>query len=89
MSIRVPNGLNAALMLRTPGVALVQPGAGVTPGPGIVTRPVISGDNYAGQTLVIDTAAVWDGTELSNGRNWQENGIDIPGATGTTYEVPV
>lgn len=49
--------------------------------------PAITGTAQVGQTLT-STTGTWTGTGNTFARQWTANGVDIVGATGTTY-VPV
>lgn len=46
--------------------------------------PVISGTAQQGQTLTV-TNGTWSGSPTSYARQWKRNGVDIAGATATTY----
>lgn len=54
--------------------------------PANVSLPAISGTGAVGQTLTMEDAGGWTGTDpITYARNWQRSGVDIVGATGTTY----
>ena len=47
--------------------------------------PVISGTGTVGQTLINGSPGTWTPSGLTFARQWLSNGIEIPGATGTSY----
>ena len=53
-------------------------------------QPVISGTAQVGETLTADTSAITDADGLTNATfsyQWAAGGVDIPGATGSTYTL--
>ena len=63
----------------------------VTPLPPLNTAlPTIIGTVFPGATLEFSVGDwEWEGAELATTLQWQRNGADIPGATESTYTVPV
>jgi len=62
-------------------------GMATTPKPTVTTAPVVAGAGGAdavGTTFTV-TPGVYTGTPAIT-RQWQNNGADIPGETGTTYD---
>lgn len=57
--------------------------------PAVLTNPTISGLGEIGATLTQVSAGTYSGAPTPTlTRNWQADGVDISGATGTTYEIP-
>lgn len=68
-------------------VAGVESGAEPEPGPGAitsVTAPSVAGDAIVGSTLVA-TPGTWSVAGTTPAYQWQRDGMDVPGATGTSY----
>jgi len=56
------------------------------PAPEAVSPPTVSGVALVGRTLTADPGK-WDTAGLRFGYQWQSDGRDIPGATGSTFRV--
>lgn len=61
-------------------------GGSALPVPVNTVAPVISGDNVVGATLT-STTGTWDNTPTSYTYQWRRAGVDIGGATASTYVV--
>lgn len=72
----------------TPVFTVVSVDAGeatVPTAPVNTAPPTISGSPEVGSTLTVDPGE-WDTADLSFAYQWQRDGVDIPGATESTYQ---
>lgn len=62
-------------------------GSEASPGPVNTVAPAITGTAEVGETLTCSTGT-WTGTgTITYARQWQRDGVDIAGATGSTYTL--
>ncbi|MBI5161296.1 MAG: S8 family serine peptidase [Micrococcales bacterium] len=65
---------------------VLQVDAGEPPAPVATVAPAISGTPQVGRTLTA-SSGTWDVQGLSFAYQWQVDGADVPGATGSSYTV--
>lgn len=74
----------AGSIARTRGNAAYRRAAHAGTMPRNTVAPAISGTAQVGQTLTV-TNGTWTGNSATYVRQWRANGVNISGATGTTY----
>jgi hypothetical protein len=81
--VKMTIGTSVGQPVRRPGN--VAPGRPATVAPALLRAPQLSGTGRIGAALTADPG-LWSGTPApSLALNWQRDGMDIPGATGTGY----
>ena len=70
----------------TAAVSVEMTGAGYTPLALTAAVPTVAGNAVAGQTLTANPG-VWAPAPVTLSYQWQRGGVDVPGATGLTYQL--
>jgi hypothetical protein len=70
----------------TASVSVEMTGAGYTPMALTAPVPTVTGDAVAGKTLTVNPGT-WSPAPVALSYQWQRDGVNVDGATGTTYQM--